>query len=297
MRLHEINKAIKEMALMRTSKHGTFDGTGDEFDKNDAKLLTNPKNMEKLYSVFAKSKYDFVFHYIENSGISDDDREYGKVTKGEAKNILKNINSTIIDEIFSDTTGSITVIHTSNNAEDKIPLTPWTQAHRTLHTLARQSTDIIERYDFRDMVTQFYYNVYGQPVRRDDGAKFKNNEYFMFLTSEDEDDDYGYQLPPDTIDNIQGMFINSVGTMLSSRQGKIPWDRPGEFIFECGAQYILSNQLTLENRLAKTLHCGEYDFELLGNDIVERELNIIKRRMETMYKKVLDDSVGKVFIM
>lgn len=282
---------------IRTTKTGTFDGTSDEFDKNDSKLLNNPKNMEKLYSVFSKSKYDFVFHYIENSGISGENREYGKVSKEETKALLPNVSQEFIDEIFSDTSGAITVIQTSNKAEDKIPLTPWTQAHRTMHTIARQSDDILARYDFRDMVTRFYYKVYGQPIRRKDGAEFKNNEYFMYLHSVDEDDDYGYQLPFDTIDNIQGLFINSVGTMLSSRQGNIPWDRPGEFVFECGAQYILSNKLTFENRLEKTLHLGGYDFKLLGDDIVERELNIIKQRMESMYKKVLDDSVGKVFIM
>jgi hypothetical protein len=295
MRLHEILSAMQEMALLRTTKTGTFDGTGNEFDKNDAKLLTNPKNMEKLYSVFSKSKYDFVFHYIENSGISDRNREYGKVSKAETKALLPNVSQELIDEIFSDTSGAITVIHTSNQSSEKMPLTPWVHAHRVFHTIDSTSADIIGVFEQRDMITNFYSKVYSQPVRRD-GTKFTNDEHFIFLTSV-EDHTVVDQLPYDTLDYIQGLFSNSVGTMLSSRQGKIPHEFHGEFVFECGAQYILSNKLTFENRLDKTLHCGEYDFKLLGDDIVERELNIIKQRMESMYKKVLDDSVGKVFIM
>lgn len=296
MRLHEINKAIKEMALLRTSKHGIFDGTGDEFDKNDAKLLTNPKNMEKLYSVFAKSKYDFVFHYIENSGILARNREYGNVTKEETTRILPNVSLEVIDDIFSDTSGAITVIHTNNHSTERMPLTAWVHAHRTFHTIDSTSDDIIGVFEQRDMITNFYHKVYSQPVRLTDGAKFTNDKYFTFLTSVEDHTDTD-ELPSYTLDNIQGLFSNSVGTMLSSRQGKIPYDRHGEFIFECGAQYILSNKLTFENRLEKTLHLGGYDFDLLGDHIVERELNIIKQRMETMYKKVLDNSVGKVFIM
>ena len=113
---------------------------------------------------------------------------------------------------------SITVIFTNNAAAEKVPLTAWTIAHRIGHsfsaTFRRNGRQDITYYEKEIDSALSGLLRYGYGIEVKQINLLYSNEYYMRNLKE------------------------SIGTFRSARMKKL--NRPGEFLYECFAQYLLS---------------------------------------------------------
>jgi hypothetical protein len=289
---------LDEMALLKTSIIGDTDSEDKPaFDKNDKKMLSD-KNIERTKNMFRNSKYDFAFYYIPNSGISEDDIQYGPCTYTNLLELVPNISEDDAKSVFIDNTNVITLVFTGNHASesDRIPLTGWIQAHRAIHALAfpqkymPKKLDMWERIMKPDILSLLQcYEI----IESDDGRAHHFDKYGSIVGENGHYDEIKFR------DEFVGFIVATIGTMLSSKQNKI--SRNAEFLMECGAQYILKNHTSLDNRLPSELniwgYSGEYLLKLKSEDIVDKELRRLEKRWDKMFDTILKHSVGKVFVM
>ena len=239
---------IKEMSLKKTAVIGNFDDTDNiYFDSKDKKMLS-AKNMEKTIDLFKNSNYDFVFYYFPKGKPSAENQQYGVCqSTNTLMNVMPGIGQENAEIIMQNDKSVITLVFAGNLSSDKHPFTGWIQAHRAIHSIAFSkdyTLDLWNRVMQRDLISLLTcYNCFdketNEPINLD---KYGN----ILLPEIDEIDSIHYGS-----DFVEWM-VNSIGSMLSSKQHKL-FDRPSEFFMECGAQYIIQNKITLENRLPKTL--------------------------------------------
>jgi hypothetical protein len=288
---------LDEMALMKTSIIGDTDGADEyAFDRNDKKMLSK-KNIERTTNMFKNSKYDFAFYYIPNSGISESDVQYGSCESyTDLIKIIPNISEDDAKSVFNDTANVIALVFTGNHASDRIPLTGWIQAHRAIHSIAfpqkhmPQKLDLWERVMRRDILSllQCY------EITESDGSILHHFDKYGGIVREDGEYDEN-EHPSEFIEYM----VSAIGTMTSSKQNKIP--RNSEFFMECGAQYILRNHISLENRMPKEMtifgHWDVYNVRLKSDDYIDKSLRRLEARWDKMFDTMLKHAVGKVFSM
>jgi hypothetical protein len=289
---------LDEMALLKTSIIGDTDSEDEyAFDKNDKKMLST-KNIERTKTMFRNSKYDFSFYYIPNSGIYEGDTQYGQCTYTNLIELVPNISEDDAKSVFIDNTNAITLVFTGNHAmeSDRIPLTGWIQAHRAIHALAFPQKNMPKKLDLweRVMKPDILSLLQCYDITDSDGGQSYHFDKYGGIVGEN-----GYydenQFPDEFIESI----VATIGTMLSSKKNKI--SRNAEFFMECGAQQILRNHISLENRLHSELsiwgHSDNYLLKLKSEDIVDNALRRLEKRWDKMFDTILKHSVGKVFLM
>ncbi len=114
------------------------DENGTAFNDSDKKLLNNPKTKTKMIKAFEKTPFDIEVTFIDNQNIKTSDLE----KNDDFKNILNRNLGIHSDEItlfghkFTPKDNTITVVMTGNVsvASNKIPMTPWTLAHKIGHS-------------------------------------------------------------------------------------------------------------------------------------------------------------------
>jgi hypothetical protein len=217
--MRSFEEYITEMALTDMQKIGKWNDKNNRhgYDKASIGILNSPKGWEKIQATFNRINLaDFNLYFVKDVNAWKH-REQGKVSNDAVQQRTK-FNPESQEAYDKD---AITVVFTNNAASEKVPLTPWTIAHRIGHTFIRsyRKNGRDGEYEFLQGRVQDYANnilkyAYGVDERELGGWGIFNSPIYRNL-------------------------FESIGTMRSARMKKL--NRPFEFVYECFAQYLLSN--------------------------------------------------------
>ena len=244
--------------------------SGNYYDPPSMKFLTSPSGLERIETKFNKTPFKFRLFFLKQKGAANYN-ERGEVTSKQLDYML---NVDLSSENIED--DEITIIFTGNKAAEKVPLTPWTIAHRIGHTIRRtkgflQSGNNWEQmiYDFKSSLIPFLNFAYDKDF---------NIRDFQFTSPHAK------------------IVAHILGTMRSARLKKI--NRPYEFLFELFAQYIIEGGVKLNRDIPKKFKAnGEMwilDYSDYGIDI---DMQNMEELLDSHFSRILSDAQGKIFIM
>jgi len=280
MRFRDI---LSEAPLADYQPMGDFTKPGP-FRGPDKKLVPHPVNRLKAERFFKQTPYNFRLFF---SNISGHGRysEYGSMNP----ELVKIIFAEHGEEIVKGHKDAITVVFVGNKGDAKRMLTPWLMAHRFGHAIRaggrrKRDTSVSWQeaenrlFDKVNQILNDFYNKPGEP-----GGKLKSE-----LSKE------------------YNALFNAIGTQRSSREGNIL--RPYEFFYEIFAQYIGTGNITF-NPLPVSIGYGQqawgHPTQVMSlksaelRDTAKRQYatEMLARDMEIIFNDVLNDAVGKIYIM
>lgn len=212
---------FNEMALTDFKKIGKWNDPKNRhgYDKASVGILNSDVGVRKIQDTFNKVNLaDFALYFVKQQG-GRNHAEVGRVSPEELQQRLGLVYGKDIPE----NDDAVTVVFTNNSAADRTPLTPWTIAHRIGHAFDATDRRTGNGSDYRDfdnrlnrLLQELFRDVYGYRVKTD----------YMRPA---------YNADPTVVRNL----FEGLGTFRSARMKKL--NRPREFLFECFAQYLLSN--------------------------------------------------------
>ena len=275
-----LQQIYQEMALTNLQKIGKWDDKKNRhgYDKASIGILSSPAGLKKLENSFNRiGNWDFNLYFVKLPNAWKEaerglvDPNYLRVTLGlEA------------GKDFPEPEGNqITVFFTNNAAAEKVPLTPWTIAHRIGHSFAatfRKNNDLNYINKEISKCLQQILEAYSIQVGWS-GLRYSEEYYIRDL----------YQ---------------KIGKFRSARMGKLV--RPAEFYHEAFAYWLL--------------HDGELDFndppEFLQNtnkqawgksqarnyrledeDEAQEYINQFKYALDEMFNVMIGKHMGTISIM
>ena len=248
------------------------------YDKASYNILTNDPGFEKLKGKFSKTNQDFDIYFIKKGGMSDH-IEVGEVSEDYLDQLgidLPPINGS-----------NITLLFTNNRAAERMPLTPWTTAHRMGHAFRRlpeyEKFNRAIEIEFGELLETIY--ELEKPSRYGDFDKQRDYTKYM------------------------RQLMQAFGSMRSAREGELL--REGEFAQELLAQYIINGKITFREDIPRELvtkyawgnptwdgsksskiHNDEYMM-----DYVVEKLRAAASHFGILCEQMLNACVGKIFVM
>lgn len=212
-----LEELYTEMALSNLQKIGKWDDKKSRhgYDKASIGILSSPEGLKKLENTFNKiGGWDFNLYFVKLPNAWKQS-EMGLV---DINNLPELIKVEAGKDFPMPTDNEITIIFTNNAAAEKVPLTPWTIAHRIGHSFAatfrRTNDNAIKNYDasISNILKKLLmcYNINTNLTYRD-------------LTLSD-----AYY--------IRDLY-QKIGKFRSARMGKL--NRPAEFYHEAFAYWLL----------------------------------------------------------
>ena len=218
-----IDMQVDEMALTDFKKFGKWDDPKNNhgYDKQSVGILNSDSGVKKIEGKFNNINIvDLNLYFVKNPNVWKTS-EVGQVTPEQLKNIT---GLEIGKDIPLDEDG-ITVVFTNNTAAEKVPLTPWTIAHRIGHAFAATGR--------RD-------NEYQRNIREIDKAVEEAIEMsYQYKIPSANNDYYGNTSVLTRNLPVVRNFLEGIGKFRSARTKQLP--RTTEFIHECFAQYLFGN--------------------------------------------------------
>jgi hypothetical protein len=242
------------------------------YDGSSVKFLNSEHGLERIESKFNKTDFKFRLFFLKQKGAAYYN-ERGEVTKEELKELM---NIDLTQENIQD--DEITIIFTGNKAAEKVPLTPWTIAHRIGHTVRREKGFLYNKNNEWDyMVHEF------------------TTALVAFINFAYDKDFYSHKFKFTDIYPARAI-VNMLGTMRSARMNKI--NRPYEFLFELFAQYIIDGGVKLNREIPNKFRVGKevwtLDYSPYGIDV---DLQYMEELLDNSFSRILDKAQGKIFIM
>ena len=214
-----LEELYTEMALSNLQKIGKWEDKKSRhgYDKASIGILSSPEGLKKLENTFNKiGGWDFNLYFVKLPNAWKQS-EMGLV---DINNLPELIKVEAGKDFPMPTDNEITIIFTNNAAAEKVPLTPWTIAHRIGHSFAatfrRTNDNAIKNYD----------------------ASISNILKKLLMC---------YNIKPDTniisrdltLSNTYYMrdLYQKIGKFRSARLGKL--NRPAEFYHEAFAYWLL----------------------------------------------------------
>ena len=214
-----LEELYTEMALSNLQKIGKWEDKKSRhgYDKASIGILSSPEGLKKLENTFNKiGGWDFNLYFVKLPNAWKQS-EMGLV---DINNLPQLIKVEAGKDFPMPTDNEITIIFTNNAAAEKVPLTPWTIAHRIGHSFAatfrRTNDNAIKNYD----------------------ASISNILKKLLMC---------YNIKPDTniisrdltLSNTYYMrdLYQKIGKFRSARLGKL--NRPAEFYHEAFAYWLL----------------------------------------------------------
>lgn len=294
---------IKEYirTLLSEAPIGDFDVIGrpiktdkpGSFDKQDRKLLSNPKAIEKIKRKWEKTPYNFNMYLLNVPQLNKSNfRERGVIERNsEFSQLFEKFAGMKLPE----DPGSITILFNGNSGADKVPLTAWTMAHRFGHAI--QSSNMITSWneyimEAVELTKRILDEVYDKTIN--------------FLTKRGLIDSGFGTLTREkrrTYTRMLSLIFGQLGSFKSAREGKIT--RYYEFFYELFAQYLMTGKITFQP-LNKQMIIGNLPFgrkemvNAVDDDIVDmwnRDMEIYADQIESRIINVLEDCVGETFLM
>jgi hypothetical protein len=201
------------------------------YDKPSIGIVTSPAGVEKIRQKWAKVNETFDI-YLVRSAKGYKFKEVGEVSPQWVHDNLG------LDLEYDD--NKVTMIYTNNKGSEKVPMTPWTLAHRFAHACQRESWtnkdnpfNSIDR-DLEQALKQIAQIAYGI-------GRYK--DYSSYASA------YSNGGPDKRV--IFRAICQSLGTMKSCRDKNLR--NYGEFVYEMLAQYMITGRVSLNRRLDKVL--------------------------------------------
>lgn len=277
--IEEILKTLEESPIGNFSLEGDWKQTnksGGNYDKQSVGILTSPVAEKKFKNFFKNTDYDFNVYFLKMKN-SRDFMELGKVSE-------EFVNDKLGWKEYQHDEDALNVIFTNNIGAERMPMTPWTAAHRISHALAssavRGNNNSSVPYLFKEIVKSLTetINVYFEFYGLRSSAVWKGTYI-----------DFGYP------DKLVGRVLSQIGTFRSARLNKIA--RPMEFVHEMFAQYINSGEVTFnEDPQPVKYDRSVYKFnkEAFNDDY---SAGYWSRTFDYQFHDLLGASVGDILVM
>lgn len=271
-----LNGKLSESPIDTFQTIGDFEKGKSFSDKRDREIVKNPITAQKVKDFFKDTVADFDFYFVNLQGrrkftesrqVSEEfvftSYPYGLGIKPAQ---LKNgdINS-----------NNITIFFVGNTAAEKIPMTPWTIAHRLGHAISR--TYGFEQY-----------------------TKWLDSEFNNLLKLYNINQKYTNYGTLDRLEKEKANLFNQIGTMRSARQGKIK--RYSEFYYELFAQYLKNGKIQF-NKLGNHIQSGHAAYGRKNYVYTENveEVNELLQGIERDIGFYIYDAliaiIGSIFVM
>jgi hypothetical protein len=240
------------------------------------------RDFQNLRRSFALVKETVDIHFVKTPGMRKH-LQAGEVSEDYLKSLRV--------EMPPINRSNITIFFTNNVAAEKMPLTPWTVAHRIGHVATslesyQKFMQHVER-DFNELLK----NIYGLEKPSSYGYDEKSAEKLM------------------NHEKFIRQLMMSLGTMRSAREKSI--FRSGEFIHELFAQAIIKNKIEFDEDIPKQLITkyawGQPSWDgsissKIHKDEFWMEETVAKIQSNASFYKtqvnlVLKEMVGKIFVM
>jgi hypothetical protein len=260
------------------------DGKSHGYDKPSVKMMQNPATVERIKKKWSKLPYDIDMYIIKGPKIHNY-TELGRVSWEFVRDKL-NLNINIDDD-------KITVIYTNNKGAEKVPLTPWTLAHRLGHAMAR------------DNISRDSLNMYREVNKTIDKllrevAKFYGRNSLM---KRDSFNSYHSREIPD--EKLKKALVYGLATFKSARDRKLR--ASFEFTNELIAQYVITGKVTLNKELPKMLPLSyawgrpqglhlRFDSGRTEEDL-EYLIEVAESEIENDISGLFGASIGNIYVM
>jgi hypothetical protein len=276
--MNKFKDFFNEMALTDLKKIGKWDDKKNRhgYDKASIGILSSDAGIEKIKQKFDKIDIiDLNLYFLKDVNASKH-VQLGEVTP----EFVKKTFNLDIDEPESD---QLTVIFTNNSAAEKVPLTYWTIAHRMGHTLYTSSSK-------KGGNNSFYVKEINKLI--------KNIFRYNYNYDNVSDLELGKSNP------LLRNLLETIGKFRSARHKQLP--RTFEFVFECFAQFLLSNGNLSFNPLPKSIplhnkkmYGKPYASSIRMSDGVLGDQNIDKLTylFENMFNEWIEEHRGTIVVM
>jgi hypothetical protein len=259
---------MTEMALKDFKKIGKWKDTKNRhgYDKASLGILMSDAGVKKIQDKFNNINIaDFNLYFVKQPKA----RQFAETGQVSEEDLNKMLGLEVGKDIAR-SNDDITIIFTNNAAAERIPLTYWTIAHRIGHAFAAT-------------MRRKYRSPYRDYIKRIDN-----------ILSGIFEDCYGYN--GENIELGRGSnaitrnFVESIGKFRSARTKQLP--RTFEFIFECFAQWLLSNGNLSFNNFPKTINTSNK--QVFGRN-VSRVLYLKDQDYAEDYKQQLIWALEELF--
>lgn len=250
------------------------------FAKADRKLLSSEIATNKIRKIWAKVEVPVDIYFLNTSKVRKFS-EFGGVPEQFVIDLGLNI------PFAKD---AINILYTGNFGVEKVPMTGWIMAHRFGHAIE---------------ASQRMYKVYTKEKLDNLWEEFERKVYMILR---------GYASNVYHVKTSQNKFYeeyekinlcliaNNLGTMKSAINKEIK--RPHEFIYEIFAQFLVTgkikfNKLGTLERQRKSFGNKTYLY-VKNNEALEKLNNALENfayALETMAEGIIDNAVGKIFLM
>jgi hypothetical protein len=237
------------------------------------------RDFRNLRKSFALVKETVDVYFVKTPGM----RKFSQIGEVKADD-LKQLGT----EIPPIDSSHITIFYTNNIGDEKMPMTPWTVAHRLGHVAERLPS----------------YQKFRQHVERD------FDELLGEIYGLTKPDRYSFDRQKEIeYDKLTRQLMMGLGTMRSARENALA--RTGEFIHELFAQAIIDNKIKFNKEIPKELvtkyawgkpawdgsaYSKVHRDEIHLDDLVDRiESNAYYYKSQVSL--VLREMIGKIFVM
>jgi hypothetical protein len=189
--------------------------------QDDRRILTNPKAVEKIKRKLGQTPYNLSLYFVNLPGFGF------KFGNGEIHpDRLERMREKGLDISYDP--NSITVAYLGNRADQRMPMTAWTIAHRLGHALQQtESFKWFEKAAFRQ-ASELAEKLFGDWAK----SRFPRNA------------EWENRLYSGSPRMLLRRLFESIGTMGSARKGVVR--TPLEFLHEAVAQYIIQGSVKLQ---------------------------------------------------
>lgn len=261
------NEIITEMPIGDITHLGNWE-KNSSFRTQDRKLLTNPKAITKIKSMWKGPEgiqfNIMLLNHAEGTG-QFGNGEAGIVTDEWLK---KNMPRSYDDIKNAMRENEVNIVYINNSGSPRNPMTGWVMAHRLAHALnARQSSFYFKEAEkVFDRYTQFFADQYGMG-----NNKLRHD-----------------------IDKNRLALLRAICTFKSARENNIA--RPYEAFYELFAQYIITGKIKF-NPLPDNLKWGTtyYRYQHSSND--NGALDDFAFGLTEYFETAIHYAVGKILIM
>ncbi len=277
-----LQQIYQEMALTNLQKIGKWEDKKNRhgYDKASIGILSSPAGLKKLENTFNRiGNWDFNLYFVKKPNAWKE-AEKGLVTPEYLK---ENLGLEVGKDYPEPEDNQITVFFTNNAAAEKVPLTPWTIAHRIGHSFAatfRRNNDL--NYINRN-ISNILKNLFEQA--------------YNINTSNSRDLRY-------SSDYYVRDFFQKIGKFRSARMGKLV--RPAEFYHEAFAYWLLHDGELDFNDPPKFLQdtnrqawgkSTARNYQLVDEDEAWEYINQFKYALDEMFNVMIGKHMGTISIM
>jgi hypothetical protein len=277
------NLIIKEDAVDNIELKGDWESSRKYgYDAASIGILKNKNSLERIKNKWSKLEVPVDIYIVKGPKVHQF-TEIGRVDSYFVRDKLK-LNLDYNQD-------SITIIFTNNKGDEKIPMTPWTMAHRFGHALARDTiTKNGSDYFWKQI------KITAEKLFTEVGKVLYNRETaeHNYMSSRNAD-----------VRELKRHLAQALGTFKSARDKNLRNDN--EFINELIAQYIITGKVTLNRNLPDILplkHAwgkaqGPYKRKLTPEQEEDLQDTIEQKEAELNYDidNLFTSNIGNIFVM